>query len=74
MLLHRTAVIEMIFLCFLIQKFTLPSQAHTLYSQNQALQLPQLYELRVYHCTLTTRLTCSGARQCATAHNTGSKK
>lgn len=63
-----------IFLCFLIQKFTLPSPAHTLYSQNQALQLPQLYELRVYHCILTIHLTYSGARQRATTHNTGLRK
>ncbi len=36
------------FLCFLIQNFTLPSLTHTLCFQSQALQLPQLYEHHVY--------------------------
>lgn len=59
---------------FLIQKFTLPSPAHTLCFQSQDLLLPQLYELRVYHCILTIHLTYSGARQRATTHNTGLRK
>ena len=48
--------------------------AHTLCFQSQDLLLPQLYELRVYHCILTIHLTYSGARQRATTHNTGLRK